>query len=63
MWDDFVLELLGVCKVSYIYVQFIFHNVGTSILFTEFLHGWDHYSPSFANFLWVLLINFEWFMH
>jgi hypothetical protein len=39
---------------------FVFHNVGTSILITEFLHGWDQYSPSFANFLRVLLINFEW---
>jgi hypothetical protein len=32
---------------SSIYVQFVFHNVGTSILITEFLHGWDQYSPSF----------------
>jgi hypothetical protein len=48
---------------SSIYVQFVFHNVGTSIMITEFLHGWDQYSPSFANFLRVLLINFEWFMY
>jgi hypothetical protein len=34
-----------------------------NVLITEFLHGWDQYSPSFANFLRVLLINFEWFMY
>jgi hypothetical protein len=31
--------------------------------YLETLHGWDQYSPSFANFLRVLLINFEWFMY